>query len=116
MIPRQCTRVIQDLEDEFTGISKEIALYLLNIAAVLVGVLFSFQYNWPDYVHTDYGFPLAWATHTTTTIVGPVDKWNVNLANLVLNIVFWLSISFLAYLSCLWMRTRHTKKKDRSKD
>ena len=99
------------MEEEFTRIGREIVPYLLNIAVVLVGVLVSFQYNWPDYVHADYGFPLAWATHTTTTIVGPVDKWNVNLANLVLNIVCWLSISFLGYLSYLWMTTRRTKKK-----
>jgi hypothetical protein len=80
----------------------------LNIVTVLLGVFVSFQYNWPDYVHADYGFPLVWATHTTITIAGPVDKWNVNLSNLLLNVVFWLTVSFIIYLGYLWIRASRT--------
>ncbi len=72
-------------------------LYLACLVTVSFGVLVSFHYNWPDFVHTDYGFPFVWATHTTTTIAGPVDKWNVKPTELFLNIVIWLSISFLVF-------------------
>jgi hypothetical protein len=26
------------------------------------------RYDWPDFVHIDYGLPLKWATHTLVTI------------------------------------------------
>ncbi len=88
---------------------RSILLYLLSIAAVTFGVLVSFQYNWPDFVHTNYGLPFIWATHTTVTITGPVDKWNVNLANLFLNIVVWLSISFTTYWGHLWITGKSSR-------
>ncbi|MDG6908453.1 MAG: hypothetical protein JRN20_22000 [Nitrososphaerota archaeon] len=47
--------------------------------------------NWPDFVHVIYGFPFTFATHTLNTIVGPVDKWGVDMIALVVDMVFWLS-------------------------
>lgn len=70
-------------------------LYLISLGMVMLGLLVSFQYNWPDFVHTDYGFPLVWGTHITVTMVGPIDQWHVNLIKLVLNIAIWLAASFL---------------------
>ena len=64
-----------------------IFLYLLSLVTVTFGVLMSFGHNWPDYVHTDYGFPFNWSTHIAVTIAGVVDIWTVNLVNLLLNIV-----------------------------
>lgn len=57
-----------------------------------VALTWGLNYNWPDNVHVDYGLPLAWATNTTSTIVGPVDLWSVNLVNLLVDLVFWLGI------------------------
>jgi hypothetical protein len=61
-------------------------------ALTLLAVLFGFHYDWPDFVHTDYGLPLTWATHTESTFVGPVDTWTVNINNLALDLGIWLVI------------------------
>ena len=47
------------------------------------------SFNWPDYVHVNYGFPLAFVTHTLNTIAGPVDKWTVDLGSLATDLAFW---------------------------
>ncbi len=60
-------------------------------AATVVALTIGVTYNWPDYYHTNYGFPWVWGTHTTDTFIGPVDKWTVSLANLGLDLVFWLA-------------------------
>ncbi len=54
--------------------------------ALIVGV----TYNWPDYVHVDYGLPLTWGTNTLSTFAGPVDNWSVNILNLIVDLIFWL--------------------------
>ena len=64
----------------------------ITILALLYGVF----YNWPDYVHTDYGLPLTWATHTTDTFVGPVNQWIVNLTALAEDLGIWLGIMVAA--------------------
>jgi hypothetical protein len=69
-----------------------VAWSIITILALTWGVL----YNWPDYVHTDYGFPLTWATHTTDTFVGPVNQWTVNLTALAEDLVIWLGIMVVA--------------------
>lgn len=58
--------------------------------AVIFAMAFGITYNWPDFLHTNYGFPLVWGTHTLNTIAGPIDKWNVDILNLALDLVFWL--------------------------
>jgi len=60
---------------------------------VLAGLLMAFHYDWPDYVHTDYGVPLLWATHTESAITGPVDSWRVNPTNLLANVAIWTVLS-----------------------
>ncbi len=50
------------------------------------------DYLWPDFVHTDYGIPLVWGTHVVDTFIGPVDKWQINYANLGGDLVFWLAV------------------------
>ena len=61
----------------------------LTAVMMIAGLLVGFQYDWPDYVHTDYGFPLIWATYTTSTIVGPADIWRLNLTNMVIDLAVW---------------------------
>ena len=68
---------------------------LAKIGVVTFGLLWSFHHDWPDFIHTDYGFPLVWATHTTVTFLGPVDRWNLNLANLAIDISILMLVSFL---------------------
>jgi len=93
----------------YAGRARYLFHYLLSLATVLVGVLVGFQYDWPDFVHTDYGFPFVWATHTTVTIIGPVEQWRVSLVNLTLNVATWLAVSYIVSLALLW-RTRVTAK------
>jgi len=85
----------------YAGRLRYLLHYLLSLAMILVGVLAGFQYDWPDFVHTDYGFPFVWATHTTVTIIGPVDQWRVSLANLALNVAIWLAISYIVSIALL---------------
>ena len=76
---------------------------LLTTAMILVGLLIAFHYDWPDYVHTDYGVPLLWATRVESAITGPVDIWRVNAANLIANVAIWtiLSLALVALIGTL---------------
>jgi hypothetical protein len=70
----------------------EIFLALWSTLAIF-GITWGTTYNWPDFVHTDYGIPFKWGTHMTSTIIGPIDKWNANLATLTMDIVFWTLVA-----------------------
>jgi len=59
---------------------------IMTILALLWGV----RFDWPDYVHVNYGFPMVWGTHTLNTIAGPVDIWKVDLSSLLMDLVLWL--------------------------
>ncbi len=76
---------------------------LFTAAMVIAGLLMGVHYDWPDYVHTDYGFPLTWATHIESTILGPVNSWLVNPINLAADIAVWtlLSLVVVAVVSVL---------------
>jgi hypothetical protein len=47
------------------------------------------RYDWPDFVHMDYGLPLKWATHTPVTIAGPANTWTVDIQSLLIDIAIW---------------------------
>lgn len=68
---------------------------VLMAAVTVLAVTWGFEFNWPDYVHVDYGFPLVWCTHTLNTIHGPVDVWRVDLALLAADLAFWLCIMIM---------------------
>ncbi len=55
----------------------------------LMGVGWGVKYDWPDFVHVDYGFPVKWATHTLITFTGPADQWTVDPTMLLLDIALW---------------------------
>ena len=78
---------------------------LLTAVIVLAGLLMTFHYDTPDYVHTDYGVPLVWAIHTESAFTGPVDIWSVNPTNLVANIAIWTILS-LALVTLIGILTR----------
>jgi len=67
----------------------------------IIAMTWGTSYNWPDFVHVKHGLPLTWGVHTLSTIVGPVDTWEVNLTALTLDLALWLALILLAtaYLS-----------------
>ena len=74
---------------------KKLVILLFMVVWIIImcaALLFEFTYNWPDFVHVDYGLPLTWATNTQSTIAGPVDQWSVNTSNLLIDLIFWLGI------------------------
>ena len=80
---------------------------LLTTAMILAGLLMAFHYDWPDYVHTDFGVPLVWAIHMESAITGPVDIWRVDPTNLVANIAIWTVLSLaLVILIGIFSRKR----------
>lgn len=88
------------------NLMRVILAQLLTTAMVLAGLLMAFHYNWPDYVHTNYGFPMLWAIHTESTFAGPADIWSVNVNNLVADIAIWavLSLPLVAVIDTLKRR------------
>jgi len=74
---------------------KKLLILVFLVVWILVtcfALLFGLTYNWPDYLHIDYGLPLTWGTNTLSTFAGPVDNWSVNISNLLIDTVFWLGI------------------------
>ena len=74
----------------------------LWIAVTAAGLLWGFRYDWPDFVHVDFGVPLTWATNTLSTFAGPADLWSVNIQNLLINLVFWMAIMVAAVALMLY--------------
>lgn len=71
--------------------------FALVVAAASMGL--GQHYTWPDYHHTDYGFPLIWGTHVENSILGPVDRWVVNYTSLAVDIVFWAGVVLMAMVA-----------------
>ena len=67
------------------------------------------MYNWPDFVHANYGFPLTFATHTLSTIVGPADKWDLDLGALTGDLAFWLAGMVVLVLVAVYLEGRRTR-------
>lgn len=81
-----------------------IIFVILVSFAMVLAVTWGVEYNWPDYVHIDYGFPLVWGTHTLNTIHGPVDIWHVSLMFLVIDLVIWLLMLIAGLTLILYFR------------
>jgi len=65
-------------------------VWILSCSSLtMIGAGLGVKYDWPDFVHIDYGFPMKWATHTLVTLSGPADSWTVNPALLLVNIALW---------------------------
>ncbi len=83
--------------------NRQRAIIIQAILAVItiIALIWGTRYNWPDFVHVKHGLPLTWGVHTLSTIVGPVDTWEVNLTALTLDLGLWLALILLAstYLS-----------------
>ena len=59
------------------------------VAVALLAMLWGSTYSVPDLVRVSYGLPLTWGVNTLNTIVGPVDRWSVDLGSLAIDLVFW---------------------------
>lgn len=85
-----------------------------NTLAVIFSILWSIlvtsaltlstEYNWPDYVHIDYGYPLVWGIHVLNTIHGPVDIWRVDLTALYLDLALWFTIMIVCLSLILYIK------------
>ena len=64
----------------------QVTCAILALLALTYGVEFSV----PDAVSISYGFPFNWGVHQLMTIAGPVDIWNINLTNLMVDLGIWL--------------------------
>ena len=71
-------------------------------ALTIVALLWGFNYNWPDFVHVDYGLPLKWATNTLSTFAGPANLWEVTISNLLIDLLFWLGLMIAAVAVMLY--------------
>jgi len=48
---------------------------VLGIMVTFFSLLYSREFNWPDYYHIEYGFPVTWLVRTLSTIIGPTDRF-----------------------------------------
>ena len=78
---------------------------ILTIVAVTWGT----RFDWPDNVHTDYGFPLVWSTQTTSTIVGAVNLWSVDIPTLIMNLSLWLAIMLIISSIMLYFNNKNER-------
>jgi hypothetical protein len=62
---------------------------ILGIALTLASTINAREFNWPDYYHIEYGFPLAWLLRTLSTIRGPTDTLEFQITPFVLDLIFW---------------------------
>ena len=67
-----------------------VAIAIVWAVASLVAMTYGVLVIWPDYVHTNFGLPFTFATHTSITIAGPVDRWDMDLNALAMDLAFWL--------------------------
>jgi len=47
---------------------------IIWISVTGLAFLFGSTYNWPDYVHVDYGLPLTWGTNTLSASLDPLTS------------------------------------------
>ena len=67
-------------------------IQVLVAVVMIVAMVYGRNVSYPDNVHVLHGFPLVWGTHQLVTIAGPVDFWYVSTVNLVVDLVFWVSL------------------------
>ncbi len=76
------------------------------LAAMFFALTWSAKFDWPDYVHINYGFPMVWATNVLSTIAGPADTWLMDVAALFTNLLFWLGTMVMGVAIIIRFRRR----------
>ncbi len=70
----------------------------------ILGLVWGFRREWPDFVHDVHGLPLSWATHTLSTFAGPADFWSVDLTTLAIDLAIWQAVLAVALLLLLKLK------------
>jgi len=96
------SRVLNPNTVSVVGVVASAGWAVAALAAMVWGKLLV----WPDFVHTDYGFPLTFATHTTDTFVGPVDKWSLDLGAFTTDLSFWIAGMLVLFVGFLYLARR----------
>ena len=84
----------------------EVLAAIVCAAVAVVSMTYGTTYNWPDFVHVNYGIPLAFATHTLDTIAGPVDTWSLDVGSLAADLIFWLAGIMVILLTAVYLESR----------
>ena len=71
---------------------RSILIQLACAIVALIALTYGTEFSVPDALSRSYGFPFNWGVHQLMTIAGPVDIWNVNMTNLIVDIGLWLLI------------------------
>lgn len=77
--------------------------------AAAVAIAWGTLLNWPDFVHINYGFPVTFATHTTSTFVGAVDEWSLDIGALAGDILFWIAGTIVIFIGFIYLARREAK-------
>ena len=77
--------------------------------AATVALAWGTLFNWPDFVHMNYGFPLTFATHTTSTFIGAVDKWSLDIGALASDFLFWIAGTIVIFGLFISLARRESK-------
>lgn len=77
--------------------------------AATVAITWGRFFDWPDFVHFDYGFPLTFATHTTSTFVGAVDEWSLDMGSLATDVLFWIAGTIVIIVGFVYLARREAR-------
>jgi hypothetical protein len=67
----------------------------LGLVFTLCTLLYSREFNWPDYYHIEYGLPIGWLLRTLSTIIGPVDKLEFQPVAFLMDWLFWSILALI---------------------
>lgn len=66
---------------------------LATLGFTLLSAVKSVDYDWPDYHHAEYGFPLPWLTRVLSTIRGATDYLVFETIGFTVDFIFWFLLT-----------------------
>jgi hypothetical protein len=75
---------------------KKIIIQFVTSLILIFCIVFGRTISLADNVQKLHGLPLVWGIHQLVTIAGPVDTWSVNVFNLALDLIIWLTIVIIS--------------------
>jgi hypothetical protein len=82
-------------ESHAQTLNRFVRVPVLGIIFTLCTLLYSREFNWPDYYHIEYGLPMAWLLRTMSTIIGPVDKLEFQPVPFLIDWFFWSLLALI---------------------